>query len=780
MIQAKAILRDAERILLAKHQVSLDEATAPMLSDALGEAAMLAIGPEWTKTTRAFQKTRQAHYLSAEYLIGRMVYANFYNLGILDDVRALLSRKGVDMAVLEDIEDAALGNGGLGRLAACFLDSAASLDLPLTGYGLRYRYGLFKQVLEDGMQKEIPDDWTRFGDPWSVRREELAVVVPMATGDVRAVPYDMPVIGYHTDTIGTLRLWQTESLHEFDFALFNDYKYAEACADKNRAEDITKCLYPNDWNIEGKRLRLKQQYVLSSASLQDILRQYEARHGKNYRMLPREHALQLNDTHPVLAIPELIRLLMARGVSFACAARYAREMFGYTNHTVMPEALEKWELTLVASVAPEIERILRRLERMCARETGLHIIQNGQIAMADLAVYMSQAVNGVAKLHSELVKTTLFPEWYARFPERFQNKTNGITQRRWLGLCNPELCALLSKHIEGDFIRDASLLSTLDVNDPALIEGFKAVKREKKAELAAYVASHEGVELPTDFLFDVQVKRLHEYKRQLMNALSLYDIYCELKEGRLPDFPRVAFVFGAKAAPGYARAKAIIRYILALADVINHDPAVNDRMRVCFVGNYNCSYAEKIIPAADFSEQISPAGTEASGTGNMKLMLNGAVTIGTWDGANIEIAEAAGRENEVVFGANIEQLDQIRDTYRPRDLYESDARIRRAVDSLTDCGFADEDGALAELKTSLLDGASWHKPDHYFVLRDFASYQNARLNAYALAAKDEDAFARMCLTNIKNAGFFSSDRTIAQYADEIWHIAPIGVRKDHK
>ena len=361
MIQAKAILRDAERILLAKHQVSLDEATAPMLSDALGEAAMLAIGPEWTKTTRAFQKTRQAHYLSAEYLIGRMVYANFYNLGILDDVRALLSRKGVDMAVLEDIEDAALGNGGLGRLAACFLDSAASLDLPLTGYGLRYRYGLFKQVLEDGMQKEIPDDWTRFGDPWSVRREELAVVVPMATGDVRAVPYDMPVIGYHTDTIGTLRLWQTESLHEFDFALFNDYKYAEACADKNRAEDITKCLYPNDWNIEGKRLRLKQQYVLSSASLQDILRQYEARHGKNYRMLPREHALQLNDTHPVLAIPELIRLLTARGVSFACAARYAREMFGYTNHTVMPEALEKWELTLVASVAPEIERILRRL-----------------------------------------------------------------------------------------------------------------------------------------------------------------------------------------------------------------------------------------------------------------------------------------------------------------------------------------------------------------------------------------------------------------------------------
>ena len=393
MIQAKAILRDAERILLAKHQVSLDEATAPMLSDALGEAAMLAIGPEWTKTTRAFQKTRQAHYLSAEYLIGRMVYANFYNLGILDDVRALLSRKGVDMAVLEDIEDAALGNGGLGRLAACFLDSAASLDLPLTGYGLRYRYGLFKQVLEDGMQKEIPDDWTRFGDPWSVRREELAVVVPMATG---AVPYDMPVIGYHTDTIGTLRLWQTESLHEFDFALFNDYKYAEACADKNRAEDITKCLYPNDWNIEGKRLRLKQQYVLSSASLQDILRQYEARHGKNYRMLPREHALQLNDTHPVLAIPELIRLLMARGVSFACAARYAREMFGYTNHTVMPEALEKWELTLVASVAPEIERILRRLERMCAREPGLHIIQNGQIAMADLAVYMSHAVSETA------------------------------------------------------------------------------------------------------------------------------------------------------------------------------------------------------------------------------------------------------------------------------------------------------------------------------------------------------------------------------------------------
>ena len=774
MISAKSLIKDAERILTCKHRVSLAEADAPMLADALGEAALLAIGKNWRETDRAAEKKRRAHYLSAEYLTGRLVFNNLFNLGILDETRALLQKRGADIAILEDVEDAALGNGGLGRLAACFLDSAAAHDLPLTGYGLRYRYGLFKQTLEDGAQKEEPDDWTRFGDPWSVRRDELSVDVPLASGAVRAVPYDMPVIGYATDTVLTLRLWETRSKHEFDFALFNDYRYDEACRDKNAAEDITKVLYPNDWNIEGKRLRLKQQYVLASASLQDILRSYEKRHGGNLRYFARENAIQLNDTHPVLAIPELIRLLMNRGMSFARAADCAAETFAYTNHTVMPEALEKWDMNLVASVNPEIAEIIKRLDRRCVRKTGLHIVKDNSVSMADLAVFMGFAVNGVAKIHSELLKRSLFKEWYARFPEKFQNKTNGITQRRWLGLCNPELCAEIEKRVGNGFMTDLTRLEALEpMIDEGFARDFQRVKALKKAQLSAFVEKREGVCLPPEFLYDVQIKRLHEYKRQLMNALSIYDLYMEMKSGRLSDLPPVAFLFGAKAAPGYARAKAVIRYIGALSRLINGDPEVNGRMRVCFVSNYNCSYAEKIIPAADFSEQISPAGTEASGTGNMKLMLNGAVTIGTFDGANIEIAEAAGLENEVIFGADIAEIEKIASDYNPREIYNADARVRRAVDSLTDAGFPDEDGALAELRASLLDGASWHKPDHYYVLKDFMPYQEARLRAFRMAANDPDGFARMCLMNIAHAGIFSSDRTVRQYADEIWRIGPI-------
>jgi len=774
MIQAKALIRDAERIVLAKHRVSLSEADAHMLSEAIGEAAILAIGKNWAMSDTAASKKRRASYLSAEYLTGRLVYNNLFCLGILDEVKSLLAKKGADIAVLEDIEDAALGNGGLGRLAACFLDSAATHDLPLTGYGLRYRYGLFKQQIIDNAQFEIPDDWTKYGDPWSVRRDELAVEIEMATGNVMAVPYDMPVIGFGTDNIGTLRLWQTESLHEFDFQAFNNYEYKKACAAKNEAEDITKVLYPNDWDIEGKRLRLKQQYVLSSASVQDILRAYEKKHGANYRYLARENAIQLNDTHPVLAIPELIRVLMKKGVAFARALSYTKQIFAYTNHTVMPEALEKWELSLIASVQPEIEKILRRINKKCVSETGMRIIVGTSVSMADLAVYLGSAVNGVAKLHTELLKRDLFKKWYMIAPEKFQNKTNGITQRRWLGLCNPELCTLIEKYAGTGFMKDLSVLKNLeDAISPEMTEEFARIKIEKKRQLSEYIEKSEGVVLPPDFLFDVQVKRLHEYKRQLMNALSLYDLYMEIKNGGLPDFPSVAFIFGAKAAPGYARAKAIIRFIGCLADLINNDPDVNGKMRVCFVTNYNCSYAEKIIPAADFSEQISPAGTEASGTGNMKLMLNGAVTIGTYDGANIEITEAAGLENEVIFGADIKEIEAIRENYDPNVIYASEPRVKRAVDALITLGFEDEDGALKELHDSLLKGASWHKPDHYFLLNDFIRYQEARIAAYTDAANNPEAFRVKCLKNIANAGMFSSDRTILQYADEIWHIAPV-------
>ncbi len=774
MINAKTLIKDAERILLSKHRVSMEEANANMLSEALGEASLLAIGKNWAMSERARSKKRNAFYLSAEFLTGRLVYNNLFCMGVLDEVKTLLAEKGVDIAILEDVEDAALGNGGLGRLAACFLDSAATMDLPLTGYGLRYRYGLFKQEIVNGAQYEIPDDWTKYGDPWSVRMDEHAVVVEMATGNVMAVPYDMPVIGYGTDNVGTLRLWQTESLHEFDFQAFNNYKYKEACADKNEAEDITKVLYPNDWDIEGKRLRFKQQYVLASASVQDILRQYEKKHGSNYRYFVRDTAIQLNDTHPVIAIPELIRQFMKRGVAFARAMSYVKQIFAYTNHTVMPEALEKWDLSLVASVAPEIEKILKKLDKKCVSETGMRIIQDTAVSMADLAVYMGYAVNGVAKLHTELLKKELFKKWHMIAPEKFQNKTNGITQRRWLGLCNKELTDMIEKYIGKGFMTELTMLKGLEekISDE-MIADFLKVKTEKKAQLSKYVQAKEGVVLPPEFLFDVQVKRLHEYKRQLMNALSLYDIYMELKEGRLTDFPGVCFVFGAKAAPGYARAKAIIRFIGALSDIINNDPDVNGKMRICFVTNYNCSYAEKIIPAADFSEQISPAGTEASGTGNMKLMLNGAVTIGTFDGANIEIAEAAGVENEVIFGADIKEIESIRDFYDPNVIYASNPRVKRAVDALISLDIEDENGDLKELHDSLVKGASWHKPDHYYLLNDFMRYQEARIGAFVSAANDKKAFAKKCLINIANAGIFSSDRTIGQYAEEIWNISPI-------
>ena len=760
--------RDVNRILLAEHGVKPEKASASMMLAAIARACLMRIGPDRARSCLDGKACRRAAYLSAEFLTGRAITANLYALGLTEEVKRMLLAAGLDPDLPEGEPDPALGNGGLGRLAACFLDSAATLNLPVIGYGLKYRYGLFKQGISACDQTEAPDDWTAAGDSWTTRKDELSVTVEIRDGEVKAVPYDMPVIGYKTSHVGTLRLWQTESPREFDFSLFNDYRYAEACADKNRCEDITKVLYPNDWNPEGKRLRLKQQYVLASASLQDILRSF-SHTGKSLRSLPDYCAVQLNDTHPVLAIPELIRLLQKEGVSFLTAVKYAGRIFAYTNHTVMPEALEKWDLSLIESVQPEIADILRRLDRLCRKRTGLCLIRGGAVSMADTAVFICFAVNGVARIHSGLVKTVLFPDWYARFPEKFSNKTNGITFRRWLGLCNPELTAILNEKAESDVVLHPEALSAIKPTRE-LAKSLAAVKADKKKALSDYIRSACGVDIPAHFVFDVQIKRLHEYKRQLLNALSLYDLYLDLKDGTLSDLPPAAFIFSGKAAPGYARAKAVIRYINALAERVNRDPDMADKMRICFVPDYNCSAAEKIIPAADFSQQISPAGTEASGTGNMKLMLNGAVTIGTWDGANIEIAQAAGEENEIIFGARIEELDRIRAHYRSRDIYEADARVRRAVDSLTDAGFPDEDGALAELKASLLDGASWHSPDHYFLLKDFESYREARLKALRLYREDRARFEDMCLKNTLSAGYFSSDRTVREYAQDIWRI----------
>ena len=767
------ILKWTEAQLKYTYDVSLQEATPQELHEALGEAVMMAIADNWSKSKKTRMHQRKAYYISAEYLIGRLVYSNLYNLGILDDMKQLFAERGIDLAVLEDIEDAALGNGGLGRLAACFLDSAASTNLPLSGYGLRYKFGLFKQSWdENGGQKENADDWTKFGDPWSYRRYNHTVKVKFPDHTVLAVPYDVPVIGYGTDNVGTLRLWQCEAEEELDFNAFNDQDYLRALAQKNKAEDITRVLYPNDSTWEGKRLRIKQQYVLSSASLQDMLRTYKVAHGTDLTHFADFYAVQLNDTHPAMSIPELIRLLMAEGMDFDHAFSIAQKTFSYTNHTVMSEALEKWPLDLLGSVVPEIVEIIKRIDaKLKSEHPNLFIIRDNTAHMANLSIYVGSYINGVAEIHSQILKDDCFKDWYHAFPQRFQNKTNGVTPRRWLGLCNPELTQMISYRVGGDFLKDLDRISKLKpMIDDDMVRQFNDIKRQKKEQLCKVIAQKEGIQLNPDFIFDVQVKRLHEYKRQLLNALSIVDIYFRLKDGSLTDFHPTVFIFGAKSAPGYARAKAIIRYINRVAKMINNDPAVADKLKVVFVQNYNCSYAEHIIPAADISEQISPAGTEASGTGNMKLMLNGAVTLGTLDGANVEIAKEAGRDNEYIFGHTVEQINAQKDSYHARSIYDINDRLRKAINTLVD-GTVPTDDAQRELFHALLDGTNWHKADHYFLLLDYASYMDAKLKANR-DYKDRLAFGRKCLMNIASAAKFSSDRTIRQYAQEIWHIEP--------
>ena len=768
-----SILKWTEAKLKYAYDVSLKEASAQELHEALGEAVMMAISDNWNKAKHTRMHSRKAYYISAEYLIGRLVYSNMYNLGILDEMKQLFAEQGVDLAVLEDVEDAALGNGGLGRLAACFLDSAASIDIPLSGYGLRYKFGLFKQSFDaNGSQKENADDWSKFGDPWSYRRYNHTVKVKFPDHTVLAVPYDVPVIGYGTENINTLRLWQCEAEEELDFNAFNDQDYLRALTQKNKAEDITRVLYPNDSTWEGKRLRIKQQYVLSSASLQDMLRVYKSVHGNDLSHFAQYYAVQLNDTHPAMSIPELIRLLMVEGMDFDHSFEIARKTFSYTNHTVMGEALEKWDLDLLRSVVPEIVDIILRIDnKLKSEHPELFIVKDNTAHMANLSVYVGSYVNGVAEIHSQILKDDCFHQWYLAFPERFQNKTNGVTPRRWMGLCNPELTQMIKYRIGGDFLKDLDRLQKLKpMIDDDMVRQFNAIKRQKKEQLCRLVEEKEGVKLNPDFMFDVQVKRLHEYKRQLLNALSIVDIYFRLKDGSLTDFQPTVYLFGAKSAPGYARAKAIIRFINRIAKMINNDPAVSDKLKVVFVQNYNCSYAEYIIPAADVSEQISPAGTEASGTGNMKLMLNGAVTLGTLDGANVEIVKEAGRENNYIFGATVDIINNSKATYNPRWIYDHNPRLHRAVDTLVD-GTVPTDDDQRELYHAILDGTAWHQADHYFLLMDYESYMEAKLQANKDYA-DRLSFGRKCLLNIASGGKFSSDRTIRQYAEEIWHITP--------
>ena len=770
-LDCSRIVADSNEYLKLTYDVSMKEASPEELHSALGHVMMMQLSRRWSECKAARKGKRHAYYFSAEYLIGRLVYSNLMNLGLLDELKSLFAIKGVDLACLEEIEDAALGNGGLGRLAACYLDAAATEGIPLTGYGLRYRFGLFRQRIdENGNQRELADDWLKHGDPWSYRREKHTVRIDFPDHSVLAVPYDVPIIGYKNDNIGTLRLWQCEAVEELDFDAFNAQNYERALAEKNKAEDITRVLYPNDTQWEGKRLRIKQQYVLSSASLQDIVRYYREIFGDDLTNFPEFIAIQLNDTHPAMSIPELIRILMHSGYDFDAAFDMTCRVFSYTNHTVMGEALERWPLDLLRSVVPEITDIIWSIENRLQREhPGLHVIWDNVAYMANLSVYMGAHVNGVARIHSEIIRHDIFRDWAAVFPDKFTGITNGITPRRWLGLCNPELTKLLEDYCGKDILTDMDCLTVLrEKIDSEMIARFNAVKHQKKEQLAAVIRKREGIEISPDAVFDVQVKRLHEYKRQLMNALAVMDIYFALKRGELADLPPTVFLFGAKAAPGYERAKSIIRYINRVAKLVNGDPDVAGRIKVVFVQNYNCSYAEQIIPAADISEQISPAGTEASGTGNMKLMFNGAVTLGTLDGANVEIVEAAGAENEYIFGATVEDVTRIRDSYRARDYYERDERVRRAVDTLVDGTVPGDDG-LRELWNSILDGVNWNRADPFYILYDFRSYVDAKLRAI-YDWRDREAFGRKCLLNIAAAGRFSADRSIREYAERIWEL----------
>lgn len=760
-------------------------ASPQQLHNALGDTIMELYADRWTASREAHLSKRRAAYLSMEFLVGRAVYNNLFCLGIYDEVNSAFKELGLDLADLEVIEDAALGNGGLGRLAACFLDSAASLNLPLDGYGIRYKYGLFKQSIVDGFQREDIDDWTKYGDCWSKRCDEDTVLVEYSGQTVKAVPYDMPIFGCKTENVGTLRLWQAEPVKEFDFDTFNDQNYLEASKEKIFAEDISRVLYPNDDTNEGKKLRLKQQYFFSCASLTDIIRKHKARYG-TLDNLADYISIQLNDTHPVISIPELIRQLVDNeGYTFAKALEIAKKVFNYTNHTVMQEALEKWWVGLVEDLLPRIYEIIIQINEELIAEMyangvqrdkidRIKVIKGELIHMADMACYCSSHINGVAEIHTQILKDTVLADWYSIYPDRFRNETNGITQRRWLGLCNMELSALITELLGNDeWLVNLDRLKELEkyADDEAVLRRFMDIKQTKKKQLAEFIEEHDSVKIAPESIYDIQIKRLHEYKRQLLNAFSILWIYKGIKDGSIKEFAPTTFIFGAKSAPGYRRAKAIIKYINEISRIVSSDPETSGLLKVVFVQNYNVSYAEKLVAAADVSEQISTAGTEASGTGNMKLMLNGAVTLGTYDGANIEIVQEAGEENNYIFGARVEELEKIVPEYDSRRIFAENSRIKNVVSSLIDGTVSDGGtGDFRELYASLLDGASWHAPDHYYLLGDLESCVEAKLKSNSDYRADRLAFAKKQWLNMCNAGKFSSDRTIADYAENIWNI----------
>jgi len=763
-----------------------DELTNKEKYHVVSKAIMQYIIPQWLETEAFFEDKKKAYYLSAEFLMGRALGNNLINLKIEEDVRDILSKMETSLGKVEDAEhDAGLGNGGLGRLAACFLDSAATEGYPLIGYGIRYEYGIFHQQFINGEQVEEADNWGALTDPWALRRESERCMVTFSDQTVYAVPYDTPIIGYGGKTINKLRLFVAEPLKDFDFQDFNNGRYRESVSDLNDARTITRILYPNDNTHEGKILRLKQQYFFTSASLQDMVRKHKAK-KIGFENFHKYHAIQLNDTHPSVAVPELIRLLMKEGLEFSKAFDITQQTLAYTNHTILQEALEKWNIHLFQQFLPEIYSIIERIQEkltleMTQKQLSVQEIENlaiidhrsNVIHMAYLAIYGTHSTNGVAKLHSNILKTTELRHWYKIYPERFNNKTNGITQRRWFLLSNPEMSAFVTELLGSDtWITKLTELNGLMAfaDDEEVIKRFMEIKKIKKQQLADYVKFHESTTLDINSIFDIQIKRMHEYKRQLMNAFHILDLYYRIKEKGETMGCKRTFIFGAKAAPGYFRAKGIIKYIHEIKHLIDNDEDVKEHLEVVFVENYDVSYAELLFPAADISEQISTTGKEASGTGNMKFMLNGACTVGTLDGANVEIVEEAGIENNFIFGPKIEEMAGLRKKYKPKEYYEKVPGLKRVVDSLVDGTFSDDGtGAFRDLHISLLDGHSWETADDYFVLRDFDEYRQAQ-NRICDVWQDPLKFARMCFVNMANAGKFSSDRTIVQYAEDIWNV----------
>ena len=751
----------------------------------LSAAVVDAIAGNWHATEQKYRAGRMEHYFSAEFLMGRALLNNLTNLGLVKEAEEAVGAFGQNLSdILEQEPDAALGNGGLGRLAACFLDSCATLDLPVAGYGILYRYGLFKQLFSDGFQTEHPDPWMEEGYPFVIRREEAQRVVRYNDLVVRAVPYDMPIVGYGTKNVNTLRLWRAESIEQFDYEAFNSQHFTDAIVERERTADISRVLYPNDTTYEGKVLRVRQQYFFCSASLQEIVENYITHHGEDLSGFADYNAIQLNDTHPVLAIPELMRLLLdEHHLGWEEAWEVVTKTFAYTNHTVLAEALETWEISIFDRLFPRITEIVREIDRRFRMEMAERGLEQGtidymapisgdKVRMAWIACYASYSINGVAALHTEIIKRETLGDWHAIWPERFNNKTNGVTPRRWLRQCNPRLSALLDEVTGSDtWVKDLSVLAEhTDSVDESVYGRLAEIKHANKADFAAWIAQREGIEIDPDAIFDVQIKRLHEYKRQLLNALYILDLYFRMKDNPDLKVPKRVFIFGAKAAPGYVRAKAIIKLINTVGDLINNDPVISKTLKVVFVHNYNVSPAEHIIPAADVSEQISMAGKEASGTSNMKFMMNGALTLGTLDGANVEILEAVGEDNAYIFGATEDELPALRKTYDPRTAYETVPGLKRVLDALID-GTLDDNGSgwFADLRRSLLE-ASYEPADVYYVLGDFAAYRETK-DRMAADYVDQRAWQRRVWANITGSGRFSSDRTISDYA-KVWNIQP--------